>query len=127
MEIGEAEVRMFLEREQEQEVFLAEMEGRMMKMGKVRMSLKREQDIFLAELEGRMEMGEAELNMAALSLTAEEGKEKDGDKENGGEKLAADNDEDSEVEKWDLGFGNLSVADPSQQRAELRTSGQVVD
>ena len=125
MEIGEAEVRMFLEREQE--VFLAEMEGRMMKMGKVRMSLKREQDIFLAELEGRMEMGEAELNMAALSLTAEEGKEKDGDKENGGEKLAADNDEDSEVEKWDLGFGNLSVADSSVQRAKLRTSGEVVD
>ena len=127
MEIGEAEVRMFLEREQEQEVFLAEMEGRMMKMGKVRMSLKREQDIFLAELEGRMEMGEAELNMAALSLTAEEGKEKDGDKENGGEKLAADNDENSEVEKWDLGFGNLSVADSSVQRAKLRSSGEVVD
>ena len=127
MEIGEAEVRMFLEREQEQEVFLAEMEGRMMKMGKVRMSLKREQDIFLAELEGRMEMGEAELNMAALSLTAEEEKEKDGDKENGGEKLAADNDEDSEVEKWDLGFGNLSVADSSVQRAKLRTTGEVVD
>ena len=127
MEIGEAEVRMFLEREQEQEVFLAELEGRMMKMGKVRMSLKREQDIFLAELEGRMEMGEAELNMAALSLTPEEEKEKDGDKENGGEKLAADNDEDSEVEKWDLGFGNLSVADSSVQRAKLRTSGEVVD
>ena len=127
MEIGEAEVRMFLEREQEQEVFLAEMEGRMMKMGKVRMSLKREQDIFLAELEGRMEMGEAELNMAALSLTPEEGKEKDGDKENGGEKLAADNDENSEVEKWDLGFGNLSVADSSLQRAKLRTSGEVVN
>ena len=127
MEIGEAEVRMFLEREQEQGVFLAELEGRMMKMGKVRMSLKREQDIFLAELEGRMEMGEAELNMAALSLTAEEGKEKDGDKENGGENLAADNDEDSEVEKWDLGFGNLSVADSSVQRAKLRTTGEVVD
>ena len=121
MEIGEAEVRMFLKREQEQEVFLEELEGTM-ELGKVRMSLKREQGVFLAELEGRMEMGEAELNMAALTLTAEqEEKEDDGEKE----KLAAD--EDSEVEKWDLGFGNLSVADPSQQRAKLRTSGQVVD
>ena len=117
MEIGEAEVRMFLEREQEQEVFLAELEGTM-EMGKVRMSLKREQEVFLAELEGRMEMGEAELNMAALSLTAEQEKDEDGDKEN----LAA---EESEVEKWDLGFGNLSVADSSLQRAKLRTSGEV--
>ena len=123
MDIGEAEVRMFLKREQEQEqeVFLEELEGTM-ELGKVRMSLKREQDVFLAELEGRMEMGEAELNMAALSLTAEKQEEEDdGEKE----KLAAD--EDSEVEKWDLGFGNLSVADPSQQRDKLRTSGQVVD
>ena len=68
MDIGEAEVRMFLKREQEQEVFLEELEGTM-ELGKVRMSLKREQDMFLAKLEGRMEMGEAELNMAALSLT----------------------------------------------------------
>ena len=121
MEIGEAEVRMFLEREQEQEVFLTELEGTM-EMGKVRMSLKREQEMFLAELEGRMEMGEAELNMAALSLTAEQEKDEDGDKENRGEKVAA---EESEVEKWDLGFGNLSVADSSLQRAKLRTSGEV--
>ena len=122
MDIGEAEVRMFLKREQEQEVFLGELDGTM-ELGKVRMSLKREQDVFLAELEGRMEMGDAELNMAALSLTAEqEEKDDDGEKE----KLAAD-EEDSEVEKWDLGFGNLSVADSSQQRDKLRTSGQVVD
>ena len=112
---------MFLEREQEQEVFLTELEGTM-EMGKVRMSLKREQEVFLAELEGRMEMGEAEFNMAALSLTAEQEKDEDGDKENRGEKVAA---EESEVEKWDLGFGNLSVADSSLQRAKLRTSGEV--
>ena len=113
MDIGEAEVRMFLKREQEQEVFLEELEGTM-ELGKVRMSLKREQDMFLAKLEGRMEMGEAELNMAALSLTVE-GEEEDGEKENRGEKPAADEDE---VEKWDLGFGNLSVAESSEQRAK---------
>ena len=124
MEIGEAEVRMFLEREQEQEVFLAEL-GATMELGKVRRSLKREQDMFLAELEGRMEMGEAELNMAALSLTAEQEKDEDEDKEN----RAADDGEvsESEVEKWDLGFGNLSVAESSLQRAKLRTSVEVVD
>ena len=124
MEIGEEEVRMFLEREQEQEVFLAEL-GATMELGKVRRSLKREQDMFLAELEGRMEMGEAELNMAALSLTAEQEKDADEDKEN----RAADDGEvsESEVEKWDLGFGNLSVAEPALQRAKLRTSGEVVN
>ena len=122
MEIGEAEVRMFLEREQEQEVFLAEFGGTM-ELGKVRRSLKREQDMFLAELEGRMEMGEAELNMAALSLTAEQEKDEDEDKEN----READDVSESEVEKWDLGFGNLSVSESSLQRAKLRASGEVVD
>ena len=124
MEIGKAEVRMFLEREQEQKVFLAEL-GATMELGKVRRSLKREQDMFLAELEGRMEMGEAELNMAALTLTAEQEKDADEDKEN----RAADDGEvsESEVEKWDLGFGNLSVAESSLQRAKLRTSGEVVN
>ena len=117
---------MFLKREQEQEVFLEELEGRM-ELGKVKMSLKREQDVFLEELEGRMEMGEAELNMAAPSLTAEKEEDDDDDDDGDKEKLA-EADADDEVEKWDLGFGNLSVADePSQQqRAKLRTSGQVV-
>ena len=105
----------------EQKLFLAEMEGKM-EMSLVRKSLQRKHR-FLAELEARMEVGEVEVNMAMLNITAKP-EEKQEQKVDGNSKNKLVN---NEVEEWDLGFGSLQVSDPSAQKDKLRAAGEVVD
>ena len=105
----------------EQKLFLAEMEGKM-EMSLVRKSLQRKHR-FLAELEARMEVGEVEVNMAMLNITAKP-EEKQQQRVDGNSKNKLLN---NEVEEWDLGFGSLQVSDPSAQKDKLRAAGEVMD